>query len=73
MYELHEFDRSVASCRVRIGLSLKGAAYDSVPVSLINDGGAQHLPEYRALNPQGLLPTYCDDNVNLTQSMAILK
>ncbi|MFT4583611.1 MAG: maleylacetoacetate isomerase [Gammaproteobacteria bacterium] len=73
MYELHEFYLSVASYRVRIGLNLKGVEYQSVPVSLVKGGGEQHLPEYRALNVQGLVPTYADRDITLTQSMAILE
>ena len=73
MYELHEFHLSVASYRVRIGLNLKGVEYQSVPVSLVKGGGEQHLPEYRALNVQGLVPTYADRDITLTQSIAILE
>lgn len=73
MYELHEFHLSAASYRVRIGLHLKGVDYQSVPVSLVKGGGEQHLPEYRALNPQGAVPTYSDHAVTLTQSLAILE
>jgi maleylacetoacetate isomerase len=73
MFELHEFNLSSASYRVRIGLNLKGVAYQSVPVSLVKGGGEQHLPEYRALNPQGTVPTYSDHDINLSQSLAILE
>lgn len=73
MYELHEFSRSVASYRVRIGLNLKGVDYQSIPVSLIKGGGEQHSPDYRALNAQGLVPTYSDNDVTLSQSVAILE
>jgi maleylacetoacetate isomerase len=73
MYELHEFNRSVASHRVRIGLNLKRVDYQSIPVSLVKDGGEQHLPDYRALNAQGLVPTYSDNDVTLSQSIAILE
>ena len=73
MYELHEFNVSVCSYRVRIGLTLKGISYDSKPVSLIKGGGEQHSVEYRSLNPQGLLPTYSDDDITLSQSLAILE
>jgi len=73
MFELHEFNLSSASYRVRIGLNLKGVEYQSVPVSLVKGGGEQHLPEYRALNPQGTVPTYSDHDINLSQSLAILE
>lgn len=73
MFELHEFNLSMSSYRVRIGLRLKGVDYQSIPVSLIKGGGEQHLPEYRALNPQGLVPTYNDHSISLSQSAAILE
>jgi len=73
MFELHEFNLSSASYRVRIGLNLKGVEYQSVPVSLVKGGGEQHLPEYRALNPQGTVPTYSEHDINLSQSLAILE
>ncbi len=73
MFELHEFNLSAASYRVRIGLNLKGVDYKSIPVSLVKGGGEQHLPEYRALNPQGTVPTYTDNEVTLSQSVAILE
>jgi maleylacetoacetate isomerase len=73
MLELHEFYLSAASYRVRIGLALKGLRYRSVPVSLSRGGGEQLLSEYRAINPQGLLPTLSDDEFILSQSLAILE
>jgi maleylacetoacetate isomerase len=73
MFELHEFSLSVASYRVRIGLNLKGVHYKSIPVSLVKGGGEQHLPAYRTLNPQGTVPTYTDNEICLTQSLAILE
>ncbi len=73
MRELHNFYLSAASYRVRIGLALKGLDYRSLTVSLSKQGGEQLLPEYRALNPQGLLPTYVEDEFILSQSLAILE
>jgi maleylacetoacetate isomerase len=67
---LHSAWRSSAAYRVRIGLNLKGLAYDTVPVNLV---ASQHLePDYAALNPQRLLPTLEVDGKALTQSLAIL-
>ena len=39
---LYTYFRSGAAQRVRIGLALKGVAYDSVPVHLVRNGG-EHL------------------------------
>ncbi len=73
MLELHHFSLSAASYRVRIGLALKGLDYKSLPVSLTKGGGEQFGAEYRAANPQGLLPTLTDGEFILSQSLAILE
>ena len=68
---LHSAWRSSAAYRVRIGLNLKGLAYDIVPVNLVS---SEHLePAYAALNPQRLLPTLEVGGRALTQSLAILE
>lgn len=70
---LHSYWRSSASYRVRIALNLKGLAYETVPVSLVTEGGQQHNPAYAALNPQELVPVLVlDDGTALTQSLAII-
>ena len=46
--------RATAPYRVRIGLAIKGMAYDYSGVDLL--AGQQRSPEYRAVNPQGLTP-----------------
>lgn len=70
---LYSYWRSSAAYRVRIGLNLKGLAYDTVPVHLALDGGQQHSEAYRDLNPQALVPTLCHGQRRLTQSLAILE
>lgn len=52
---LHNYWRSSASHRVRIGLGLKGLAYDYVVVNIVS--GAQHADDYRAKNPLAQVPT----------------
>jgi maleylacetoacetate isomerase len=67
---LHSAWRSSAAYRVRIGLNLKGLAYDIAPVNLVS---SQHLePAFGALNAQHLLPALQVDGRVLTQSLAIL-
>lgn len=67
---LHSAWRSSAAYRVRIGLNLKGLAYDTIAVNLV---ASQHLePAFGALNPQHLLPALEVDGRALTQSLAIL-
>ncbi|WP_444930635.1 maleylacetoacetate isomerase [Microbulbifer sp. SSSA002] len=69
--DLYGYFRSSASYRVRIALNLKGLEYEYHPVNLLK--GDQHGESYRALNPQGLLPTLNDGDISLTQSLAILE
>ena len=70
---LYSYWRSSAAYRVRIGLNLKGLKYEVAPVHLLRDGGEQHAPEFRAANPQGLVPVLEHGQRNLRQSMAILE
>jgi maleylacetoacetate isomerase len=69
--QLYGYWRSSAAYRVRIALNLKSLAYDTVPVHLINNGGEQHAADYRAINPQELLPSLIDAGHVLHQSIAI--
>ena len=73
MLKLHSYFRSSASYRCRIALNLKGLPYELAFVHLVKDGGQQNAPNYRALNPQGLLPTLEHDGRVLTQSLAIIE
>jgi maleylpyruvate isomerase len=70
---LSTYWRSSASYRVRIALNLKGLPFVPVAVHLLREGGEQHRPEYRAKNPQALVPTLEVDGVALTQSLAIME
>ncbi len=67
---LHDYFRSSAAYRVRIALNLKGIAYESRPVNLVE--GEQKGDAYRALNPQALVPMLEIDGQRLTQSLAII-
>lgn len=69
MRVLYDYFRSSACYRVRIALNLKGLAYESAPVSLLDN--AQCAPEYLSKNPQGLIPALLDGELLLTQSLAI--
>ena len=40
---------------------------------LLKDGGEQHSPAYRAVNPAGLVPVLQDGDAVLTQSVAIME
>ncbi|HEX9965258.1 MAG TPA: maleylacetoacetate isomerase [Allosphingosinicella sp.] len=67
---LFDYFRSSASYRVRIALNLKGVEHESVSVNLIE--GGQKGPEYREVNPQGLVPALEIDGRILIQSLAIV-
>ena len=73
MLKLYSFFRSGASYRARIALALKGIPYETVGVHLSRDGGEQHKPTYRAVNPQGRVPALeLEDGTVITQSLAII-
>jgi len=69
--KLYNFFRSGTSHRLRIALNLKGLTYEYLPVDLRSE---QHVgAEYKALNPQGLVPTLLVDGHAMTQSPAIIE
>ena len=70
---LYGYWRSSAAYRVRIALNLKGLAYANVPVSLMPGVSEHRKEEYRAKNPQMLVPFLEDGDVAIAQSMAILE
>ena len=71
---LYTYFRSGAAQRVRIGLALKGVAYESVPVHLVRNGGEHLLPAFKAINPQARVPVMeLSDGTALAQSSAILE
>jgi len=71
--KLYSYFRSSAAYRVRIALNLKGLAYEYAPIHLLRDGGQQLKPDYRKLNPDGIVPTFIDGDNVLTQSLAIIE
>lgn len=68
---MFDYYRSSAAYRVRIGLRLKNITVEQRAIHLRL--GAQMVPEYLAVNPQGLVPALQIMNENLTQSLAILE
>jgi maleylacetoacetate isomerase len=70
---LYSYWRSSAAYRVRIALNLKGLDVQQVPVHLVRDGGEQHAPGFRRVNPQGLVPTLQHGQRLIRQSMAIIE
>ena len=72
--KLYSYFRSSAAYRVRIALNLKGLPYEMVPIHLTKDGGRQHTPEFRRINPQARVPALeLSSGEILTQSLAIIE
>ena len=70
--KLYGFWRSLATYRVRVALALKGIAAEQVSINLLQ--GKQFSDEYKAVNPQSVVPALViDDGPPLFQSMAILE
>src|SRR5260221_2213334 len=70
--KLYGFWRSLATYRVRAALALKGIQAEQVSINLLE--GKQHSAEYKALNPQSVVPALVVDGGSpLFQSMAILE
>jgi len=69
--QLYSFFRSGTSHRVRIALNLKGLAAQYMAVDLRTE--AHQSAEYKALNPQGLVPALVQDGKVMTQSPAIIE
>ena len=72
-FALYGYFRSSAAFRARIALNLKGIKPELRFVHLLRDGGEQHAAEYKAINPQELIPALVHDGHLITQSMAIIE
>jgi maleylacetoacetate isomerase len=68
---LYSFFRSSAAFRVRIALNLKRVTYETVAIHLRRND--QSNPDYRTVNPQGLVPVLEDGGQRLIQSLAIIE
>jgi maleylacetoacetate isomerase/maleylpyruvate isomerase len=71
--KLYGFWRSLATYRVKVALALKGMKVDEVSIDLLK--GKQHEADYRAVNPQAVVPALIldDGGPPLFQSMAIME
>ena len=69
--KLYSYFRSSAAFRVRIALNLKELAYDTAAIHLRRND--QSTPDYRGVNPQGLVPALEDGGQILIQSLAIIE
>src|SRR5947209_13376590 len=69
--KLYSYFRSSAAFRVRIALNLKKLDYETAAIHLLRND--QSKPDYRSVNPQGLVPALEDGGQTLIQSMAIIE
>ena len=71
--KLYGFWRSLATYRVRVALGLKGIAAQEVSIDILK--GRQFTDEYKALNPQSVVPALVPDDggAPLFQSVAIME
>ena len=69
--KLYGYYRSSTSYRLRIALNLKGLAYDSEPVNLLES--AQKGEAYTSRNPFASVPMLAADGRDRAQSMAIIE
>jgi maleylacetoacetate isomerase len=71
--KLYGFWRSLATYRVRVAMALKGLHAEEISIDLLK--GKQHTDEYRAVNPQAVVPALVLDEGGppLFQSLAILE
>jgi maleylacetoacetate isomerase len=70
---LYTYWRSSSAYRVRIALNLKGLDYEPVLISLAPGDHENRGDEYRAINPQMLVPFFDDGRIATGQSMAIME
>ncbi|HEX5864787.1 MAG TPA: maleylacetoacetate isomerase [Casimicrobiaceae bacterium] len=69
---LYGFWRSLATYRVRVALAFKGIEAHEISIDLLQ--GMQHGDDYKAVNPQSVVPALViDEGPPLFQSMAILE
>jgi maleylacetoacetate isomerase len=66
------FWRSLAACRVRIAIALKGLQGEELSVNLMQ--GEQRKPEFKAINPLGVVPALVmDSGPPMFESLAIVE
>jgi maleylpyruvate isomerase len=70
---LHNYFRSSSAYRVRIALNLKGLAYEYASVHLNRNGGEQFGAAFQRLNPQQLVPVLSEQELDISQSLAIIE
>ena len=70
--ELYGYWRSSCTWRVRMVLAFKGLAYKVHPVHLLADGGQQHTPSHKDMNPLAQVPVLKHGELTMSQSVPIM-
>jgi maleylacetoacetate isomerase len=70
MLRLYDYWRSGAAYRLRIGLHLKGVAYEAIPVNIFKD---EQFGDYKTKNPQARVPAIETERGIIGQSLALLE
>jgi len=71
MLKLYNAGTSVCSVKARLGLAEKGLDWEDILLVLPN--GDQNKPDYRKLNPNGVVPTLVDGDTVVIESSVILQ
>lgn len=71
--KMYTYFRSSAAYRVRIALNMKNLQPEMIPIHLLREGGIQLKDDYRAINPERLVPALEVDGQVLSQSLAIIE
>jgi maleylpyruvate isomerase len=72
--KLYANEVSSATSRVRIALALKGLTVETQPINIFGMEAESRHPDYRKVNPQGLVPALLtDEGALITQSLAIVE
>ena len=70
MLELYNHDMSVCAAKVRFAMAEKELEYTSHMVNLL---AREHkTPEYLALNPNGVVPTWCMTVMSFTNPILLM-
>ena len=72
MTTLYSFFNSSASYRVRIALALKGVEYSYQGVNIRHHKGEEYQSFKKRINKAGLVPSLKNDEITLSQSLAII-
>ncbi len=68
--KLYGFWRSLATYRVRVALGLKGLAAEEISIDILK--GKQFTDEYKALNPQSVVPALLPKDARRVRGLSLI-